>query len=284
VVAARNEARTVGLVVSALRGHLLRPGLAHELVVIDSDSSDDTAAVARAAGAVVHRSCDIRPDLGTHPGKGEALWKSQFVTTGDVLLFVDADLLDVAWERLGRLVEPLRSDPDVALVKARYSRVYREPGRVDSHDGGRLTELCARPLIDLWWPDLAGVEQPLAGEWAIRRSVFACLHVPVGYGVELAALLDVHARYGRAGVAQVDLGRRVHRHRPLADLGVTAGELLAVAARRLEGAPPPRATQMVQFPHDALSAPHVVPVSTTERPPARDVHVGRALRPLASRC
>jgi glucosyl-3-phosphoglycerate synthase len=271
VVPARNEERTVGQVVRALRAGLLERGLAAEIVVIDSDSEDDTGAVARAAGATVRRSGDIRPDLGTFRGKGEALWKAQFATAGEILLFVDADLLEVDAERIACLLDPLLGESEVALVRARYSRVYRQSGQEDSLDGGRLTELCARPLINMWWPELAHIEQPLAGEWAIRRSVFERLHVPVGYGVELSTLLDVYRLHGRGAIAQVDLGRRVHRHRRLVDLGATAAELLAVAAHRLPGTPPPGSLDLLQFPPGGGESGRRVPISTRERPPGLDV-------------
>ena len=240
VIPARDEAPTIGAIVAGIRAALVDDaGLVDELVVIDSDSTDDTASSAAEAGAVVHESRGIRPDLGSHRGKGEALWKAQFVTTGDVLVFVDADLTGWGTHFVTGLVGPMLADPDVALVKGFYDRVLDDgtSGPV-TPQGGRVTELVARPLLDLYRPELAAVVQPLAGEWAIRRSVFEQLTVPVGYGVELAVLLDVAARYGLDAVAQVDLGARAHSHQSVHDLGVMAAEILAVAHRRL-GAPAP---------------------------------------------
>src|SRR6478752_3828487 len=158
VVPARNEAATVGDVVTRVRD---------EIVVIDSDSTDDTYAVASDAGAVVHRSAEIRPDLGSVPGKGEAMWKSLFVTTGDVLVYMDADLLDWDTHFVPGLLGPLLTRPDVALVKGFYERPMVRGDDVSAYEGGRVTELVARPLIALDFPELSGLVQPLAGEWAV---------------------------------------------------------------------------------------------------------------------
>lgn len=235
VIPARNEEDTVGPVVRTLRQALVESvPLIDELVVIDSDSSDHTAAAAREAGAQVHAAAAIRPDLGSHPGKGEALWKSLFVTTGDLIVFVDADLLEWGPHYVTGLVEPLLLHPDVALVKGWYDRSFAG----EDTGGGRVTELVARPLIDLWWPDLAGLVQPLAGEWAIRRELIERLAVPTGYGVEIAAVLDTYSSLGLQGIAQVDLGRRAHRHHPDRDLALMSAEILAVAASRARGMSP----------------------------------------------
>ena len=236
VVPARNEAATVGAVVTRLREVLMETAeLVDEVVVIDSDSTDDTFAVAADAGAVVHRAADVRPDLGTFPGKGEAMWKSVFVTSGDVLVFIDADLLDWDTHFVPGLLGPLLTDPDVALVKGFYERPMLGDGAGQgggAFEGGRVTELVARPLIALDFPELAGLVQPLAGEWAVRRQHFASLPVPTGYAVELAALVDTVRSCGVDAVAQVDLGRRAHRHQALRDLGAMATQIMAAARRR----------------------------------------------------
>src|SRR5690348_8158025 len=142
--------------------------LLDEIVVIDSDSTDDTHSVATAAGAVVHRSREIRPDLGTHPGKGEAMWKSLFVTRGDLLVFMDADLLDWDTHFVPGLLGPLLTRPEIALVKGFYERPFVDGDDVAAYEGGRVTELVARPLLNLHFGELAGLVQPLAGEWAVR--------------------------------------------------------------------------------------------------------------------
>src|SRR5699024_8449220 len=194
VIPARDEAATVGDVVAVLRRDLVETvPLVHELVVIDSDSTDATAQVATDAGATVHRSADIAPHLGTHPGKGEALWKSLFVTSGDHLVFVDADLTSWGPHFVTGLVGALTTHPGTLLVKGWYDRVLAVAGRAPTTEGGRVTELVARPVLDLWWPELAAVVQPLAGEWAARRTLMEQLTVPTGYGVEIASLIDAHA-------------------------------------------------------------------------------------------
>jgi glucosyl-3-phosphoglycerate synthase len=238
VVPARNEAATVGDVVTRVREALVDTvALLDEIVVIDSDSTDDTYDVATDAGAVVHRSAEIRPDLGTLPGKGEAMWKSLFVTTGDVIVFMDADLLDWDTHFVPGLLGPLLTRTDIELVKGFYERPMLGGGTAVPFEGGRVTELVARPLISLLFPELAELHQPLAGEWAVRRSLFEQLHVPHGYAVELAALVDTQRSRGAGAIAQVDLGTRAHRHQSLRDLTGMATQILAAALARVGAGP-----------------------------------------------
>ncbi|KGN40335.1 hypothetical protein N801_14680 [Knoellia aerolata DSM 18566] len=236
VVPARDEEATVAAVVERLVADLGSVaggrGLVDEVVVIDSDSTDATARVAAAAGARVEPAAGIRPDLGTVPGKGEALWKSQFVTRGDLVVFVDADLLDWGTHFVTGLLGPLLVDEDVHLVKAVYDRPMIDAEGREEEAGGRVTELVARPWLALHRPELAGIVQPLSGEWAIRRSAFASYSVPVGYGIEIAALIDTADTHGVGGIAQVDLGRRTHRHHRHDTLGLMAVQVLAAADRR----------------------------------------------------
>ncbi len=270
VVPARNEAATVGDVVARVRSALMETTtLLDEIVVIDSDSTDETHSVATAAGAVVHRSKEIRPDLGSHPGKGEAMWKSLFVTRGDLIVFMDADLVDWDTHFVPGLLGPLLVDDGVALVKGFYERPLRDDaGNESAFEGGRVTELVARPLIALEWPELAWLVQPLAGEWSVRRDLFSRLTVPTGYAVELAALIDTLRLLGPDAIAQVDLGRRAHRHQALRDLGAMATQILAASRRRSTGAAP----EIVGLDQhhkagDALeTVRHEIPL--LERPPA----------------
>lgn len=263
VVPARNEAATVGDVVGRVRQALVDTvALVDEIVVIDSDSTDATYDVARDAGAAVHRSAEIRPDLGSFPGKGEAMWKSLFVTTGEVLVFMDADLLDWDTHFVPGLLGPLLHDPGIELVKGFYER----PGAEGRYEGGRVTELVARPLIALLFPPLAGLVQPLAGEWAVRRSLFATLSVPTGYAVELAALVDTWRLRGVEAIAQVDLGRRAHRHQALADLGGMATQILTAAWARCTHGHHAEAIRLTQFAPGPDPVVRNVPV--VERPPA----------------
>jgi glucosyl-3-phosphoglycerate synthase len=263
VIPARNEAATVGRIVERVVAEL-PPGLVDEVVVMDSDSDDGTARVARDAGARVYRTAAVATGSGSLCGKGEALWKSLFVTGGTVLVFLDADLTVWSPGFVVGLLGPLLASPGTLLVKGFYRRL--SPAGDD--DGGRVTELVARPSLNLWWPSLAGVVQPLAGEWAARRSLLETLPVPVGYGVELASLLDTFARHGLDALAQVDLGRRGHRHQPVRDLGVMAAELLAVVQRRGGGpARAPASASLRQF----GAAGGRRPVPLVERPPAVSV-------------
>ena len=287
VVPARNEAATVGDVVTRVREALVETvALLDEIVVIDSDSTDATSAVATEAGAQVFGSADIRPDLGTVPGKGEAMWKSQFVTRGDLVVFMDADLVDWDTHFVPGLLGPLLTDPVVQLVKGYYERPDRDSAHPEAaYEGGRVTELVARPLLALHRPALGAVVQPLAGEWAVRRDHLASLHVPTGYAVEIAALIDTFDRAGAAALAQVDLGRRAHRHQALLDLGRMAAQLTAAVARRtgLQVADVLELTQFVPGPArgDGRSdpVPDVHAVDVGERPPAASLTAGGRLSP-----
>ena len=268
VIPARDEAATIGGIVAAIRLALMeRVSLVDELVVIDSDSTDATAAIAADAGADVWPAAAIRSDLGRHAGKGEALWKAQFVTTGDILVFIDADLTGWGPHFVTGLLGPLFADADVLLVKGFYDRVLDDGSVRPGLQGGRVTELVARPLLSLYWPDLREVVQPLAGEWAIRRETFAGLPVPVGYGVEMSTLLDVFQAYGMGAIAQVDLGARAHSHQSLHDLAVMAGEILAVAARR-SGRQLPQQAELRQFERTPGAPWRSRPLPMAERPPA----------------
>ncbi|NYG54771.1 glucosyl-3-phosphoglycerate synthase [Nocardioides perillae] len=272
VVPARNEAATVGDVVARVRDALVDTvALLDEVVVIDSDSTDDTYAVAEDAGARVHRAAEVRPDLGSFPGKGEAMWKSLFVTRGDLVVFMDADLVDWDTHFVPGLLGPLLCQPGVDLVKGFYERPFlgAEPA---AYEGGRVTELVARPLLALRHPELAALVQPLAGEWAARRTLLETLSVPTGYAVELAALLDTAATRGVDAIAQVDLGRRAHRHQALRDLGAMATQILAAADARAGGGALPEPGSVVPLrqyhPVDGAVVPLTRDVPVGERPPA----------------
>jgi glucosyl-3-phosphoglycerate synthase len=276
VVPARNEAATVGDVVSRVRAALVDSvSLLDEIVVIDSDSEDDTYTIAEDAGALVYRSRDIRPDLGSQPGKGEAMWKSIFVTRGDLIVFMDADLVDWDTHFVPGLLGPLLTAPQIALVKGFYERPFVDGDRVSAYEGGRVTELVARPLIALLFPELAELAQPLAGEWAVRRSLFETLSVPTGYAVELTALIDTWRSLGAGAIGQVQLGRRTHRHQALRDLAAMATQVMAAGWSRASEKPP--AEDVLLHQHvlvDGVPVERVRPVSLTERPPARFVSGG----------
>ena len=271
VIPARDEERTVAGVVGALRAALVeRVPLIDEVVVIDSDSADGTATVAAEAGATVYRTDEIAPELGSYPGKGEALWKSLLVTKGDLLVFVDADLTHWGPHFVTGLLGPLLAEPAVQLVKGFYARIATGRDGSTSTEGGRVTELVARPLLSLWWPELSGVVQPLAGEWAARRELMQSLSIPVAYGVELSTLLDTAAAHGLDSIAQVDLDSRAHKHQTDHDLALMAAELLLVAERRRPrpGGPHPASPRLQQFVRDdGRVRPVARAVPVRERPP-----------------
>jgi len=276
VIPARDEQDSVGDVVARVREEWVeRHPLVDEVIVIDSDSKDATAERARSAGALVFAAAEVRPDVGAAQGKGEALWKALHVVTGDLLVFLDADLLDWGPHFVPGLLGPLLTDPQVRLVKAVYDRPMVDDGGRQAEAGGRVTELVARPLIALHWPYLSDLVQPLSGEWAIRRSTFERLSVPMGYGVEIAAVVDVAERHGADAIAQVDLGRRTHRHHRHDTLGPMAVQVLAAAEARLGWRSPGRREDhvtLVQYDRTPTGfVRHERHPNIGERPPAWSV-------------
>jgi glucosyl-3-phosphoglycerate synthase len=268
VLPALNEESTVGAVVASVRP--LLGTLVDELVVIDSGSSDRTVAIAAAAGATVIRRCEVLAELEPLPGKGEVLWRSLAATRGELLVFLDTDLVDPSPGFVPALLGPLLREPEVQLVKA----FYRRPLGADESGGGRVTELMARPLLAALRPELSGVIQPLAGEYAGTRRLLESLPFAGGYGVEIGLLLDAHAAVGLAGLAQVNLGVREHRNRSLAELGVMARQILGTALAR-SGIDPAGAelTQFVEV--DAEWVPDTSGVPAADRPPMRELSAAR---------
>ena len=228
-IPARDEAATIASVLAAC-GWLCDAGVLDDMVVVDDHSVDATTSVARAMGASV-----VANPGG--PGKGQALRAAVAASTADVLVFLDADVVNFSERFVADLALPLLTDPALQLVKAAYRRpLHGRPG-----EGGRVTELVARPLLEHWFPELAGFDQPLAGECAVRRKALDGLTLAEGYGVEIGLLVDVYHRYGIEALAEVDLGERVHRNRPLVELRPHARAVLdAVMARvSMGGWPPP---------------------------------------------
>ncbi|MCH0538640.1 glucosyl-3-phosphoglycerate synthase [Streptomyces sp. MUM 203J] len=282
VLPALNEEATVGEIVAVIRRELMADGgpeavpLVDELVVVDSGSTDRTAEVARSAGARVVARDDILPRIPAVPGKGEVLWRSLLVTGGDVVAFVDADLREFSADFVTGIVGPLLTDPDVEFVKATYDRpLATESGAPASGraagQGGRVTELVARPLLNLHWPQLAGFVQPLGGEYAARRSLLERLPFPVGYGVELGLLVDALHLVGLDALAQVDVGVRLHRHQDDRALGRMAAAIYRTAQARLARGHLVR-PRLTQFERDASGfVPSTHAVDTEERPPMREV-------------
>jgi glucosyl-3-phosphoglycerate synthase len=229
---ARDEAPTVGRVIEVIRAELMdRHPLVDELVVIDDSSTDDTAAIAAAAGANVLAAADILPEYGGGGGKGQALWKGLHVTRGDVIAFCDSDVSNFGAHFVTGLLGPLLLRDDVSFVKG----FYRRPLDGRDGEGGRVTELVARPLISLLFPHLARLIQPLAGECAARREVLEQVPFVDGYGVDLGLLIDVSDLLGMGGIVQCDLGERVHRNRPLSELAPQATAIVRLALSRAPG-------------------------------------------------
>jgi glucosyl-3-phosphoglycerate synthase len=229
VIPARDEEATVGPIVARIRRDLVvRRPLVDEVLVVDDGSSDRTAATAADAGARVVRAADVLPEAGPGFGKGEALWKGTAAAEGDIVAFCDADVRDFNPRFVVGLVGPLLQHGDVRFVKAFYVRPIDQQPR----GGGRVTELMARPLITVLFPQLAPIIQPLAGEFAAPKDVLVALPFVQGYGVDLGLLIDAAAAHGVDTLAQVDLGTRVHRNRPLDELAPMATVILQTALFR----------------------------------------------------
>ncbi|WP_151641063.1 glucosyl-3-phosphoglycerate synthase [Corynebacterium sp. 11A] len=222
VIPALNEESTVAQVIA-----VVQQDDPTEIIVIDSDSQDRTAARAAAAGARVLNWREIHPAIELRPGKGEALWRGLAAARGDYVVFVDADLQNPPPHLVQRLVAPL-TDPSVHLVKAAYRRPFGE----DPHGGGRVTELTAKPMLRILHPELGHISQPLAGEYALRRSSARACSFIIDFGVEMGIVLDIAARFGPAAIAEANLGVKRHKHRPLQELAHTADSVARVLLDR----------------------------------------------------
>jgi glucosyl-3-phosphoglycerate synthase len=229
---ARNEAGTIGPILSALMP-LRERGVVDQVVVVD-DSTDGTAAIARSLGAEVHDQRALMPELGPVLGKGDAMWRALPILTGEIVCFLDADSEQFGEHYACGLIGPLLCESSCAFVKGFYRRPFRVGDVTLPDGGGRVTELTARPLLNLFYPELAGVLQPLAGEIAARRTLLDRLPFVTGYGVDIALLLDAYAEVGLDGIAQVDLDIRQNAHQPLRDLGPMAYAVLQAVSTRLE--------------------------------------------------
>lgn len=232
---AHDEAATIGPIIEAIRAELMvHTPLVDDVVVLDDASTDATARVAADAGARVVSSNRVLPDLGTRRGKGEAMWKSLAAVDTDLIVWVDADIVDFDTDFVTRLVRPLIADPECVFVKGHYAR----PVDAGAATGGRVTELVARPALAMYHPQLGVFPQPLSGEIAGRCAALRALPFAAGYGVDVGLLIDVADRYGLDRMAQADLGVRIHRNRPLDELTPQAYEVLHTILRRA-GLPAP---------------------------------------------
>src|SRR5574338_1041697 len=211
-----------------------RVPLIDQLVVIDSDSEDRTVEIAEELGVPVVRHSQILPELGTHVGKGEALWKSLHVLDGDIVAWIDTDISNIQPRFVFGLLGPLLREPSIQYVKCFYQRPIRQGDKLQAEGGGRVTELMARPLINLFFPELSGIIQPLSGEYAGRRSLLEQLPFFTGYAVEIGLLIDILEAAGLSAIGQVDLERRIHRNQPLGNLSQMSYVILQGAIRKLE--------------------------------------------------
>jgi glucosyl-3-phosphoglycerate synthase len=230
---ARDCAGTVGEIVATLL-ELGRQGVLDEVLVIDAASDDGTADVAARAGARVLQETELMPAYGPVLGKGDAMWRALGAVNGELVCFLDADTEGFSADFATGLLGPLACEPGVAFVKGFYHRPLDAPGEPPGEGGGRVNHLTARPALSLFYPELAVVRQPLAGEVAASMELLRSLPFATGYGVEIAMLIDAWRAVGLDGMAQVDLDEHRNRHQPLAALAPMARTVLATIARRLE--------------------------------------------------
>jgi glucosyl-3-phosphoglycerate synthase len=268
---ARNEEATVGQVVASVRRNLVEHAcLVDELIVIDDGSTDATAEAATWEGARVLPVAEILPDVPTGTGKGNVLWLSLYACDGDIVCWLDADVRNFGPHFVTRLLTPLLTDPAIGFVKG----YYRRPLHGEATGGGRVTELMARPVISALFPHLAGFVQPLAGEYAGRRTLLETVPFVEGWGVELGLLIDLVANYGIDALAQVDLDVREHRNRPLEELGPQAMAILVTGLRRAGVPVDKRLAELVRYDDD--QQPERIAVEIRERPPMITVPAYRA--------
>ena len=267
---ARNEEATVGHIVATIRRKLVeRVPLVDEVVVIDDSSVDATAEVARWEGARVLTPVEALPDVSPGSGKGNALWASLYACDGDILVWIDADIRNFRASFVSNLLAPLLTDPQISFVKGYYRRpLFDQPT-----GGGRVTELMARPVLSLLFPYLTHFVQPLSGEYAGRRTVLETVPFIEGWGVEIGLLIDLVEKYGVRAMAQVDLGVREHRNRPLHELGPQAMAILVTALRRAGIPEIDGNAHLARF--DEQRTLERIPVEVRERPPIIELPVYR---------
>ncbi|GAB4575374.1 MAG: hypothetical protein Kow0077_26540 [Anaerolineae bacterium] len=232
---ALNEEETIGNIISTVREALMeRVPLLDEIVVIDSNSTDNTVAIAESLGVPVYRHPEILPEMGSYRGKGEALWKSLHVLKGDIVAWIDTDIVNIHPRFVYGILGPLLTVPHVQYVKGFYRRPLRVGDKLQAGGGGRVTELVARPMFNLFFPQLSGIVQPLAGEYAGRREVFERVPFFTGYAVETGLLIDIVSQYGLSAIAQVDLQERIHHNQSLKALSRMSFVILQALLARMD--------------------------------------------------
>jgi glucosyl-3-phosphoglycerate synthase len=232
---ALNEEETVGKVIRTMKNELMqRVPLLDEIVLIDSNSADRTREIAQKEGIPVYVHQHLLESMGSRTGKGEALWKSLFVTRGDLIVWIDTDIVNIHPRFVYGIIGPLLQNPRIQFVKGFYRRPLKVGSKMQAGGGGRVTELAARPLLNLFYPELSGVVQPLSGEYGGRRTALEQASFFSGYGVETGLLIDIYERYGISGIAQVDLLERVHHNQHLEALSKMSFAIIQTVMRKLE--------------------------------------------------
>lgn len=230
-----NEEATVGKVIRAVKQNLMqRVPLVDEVVLIDSGSTDRTRAIAERLDVPVHIHQELLPEHGARPGKGEALWKSLYATRGDILAWIDTDIVNMHPRFVYGLLGPLLANPHLQFIKGFYRRPLRQGRQLTAGAGGRVTELTARPLLNLFYPELSGVIQPLSGEYGGRRAALEQLTFYSGYGVETGLLIDMFERFGLAAIGQTDLMERIHHNQSLEALSLMSFAIIQVLVHKIE--------------------------------------------------
>jgi glycosyltransferase involved in cell wall biosynthesis len=232
---ALNEEETVGKVINTVKKALMDDvPLLDEIVLIDSDSTDRTREIAGELGIPVYIHQQLLPELGARQGKGEALWKSLLVTRGDIIAWIDTDIVNIHPRFVFGIIGPLLLNANIQFVKGFYRRPLRVNGKVQAGGGGRVTELTARPLLNLFYPELSGVIQPLSGEYAGRRAALEKAIFFSGYGVEIGLLIEMLEQFGLPSIAQVDLEERIHHNQGLEALSKMSFTIIQTVLRKLE--------------------------------------------------
>ena len=229
-----NEEKTIAKEILIVKSELMtRYPLLDEIVVIDSESTDKTREIARSFGADVYKATEILPDLESFKGKGENLWKALYVTKGDIIVYIDADIKNIHHRFVYGLLGPLILFDNIKYVKAFYDRpIAIGKSKIRPTGGGRVTELVVRPLFSLFFPELTQILQPLSGEYAGFREIYEAIPFPIGYGVETSMILDIYEKWGLDVIAQVDLDRRIHRNQDTRALGKMAFVILMTFINR----------------------------------------------------
>jgi glucosyl-3-phosphoglycerate synthase len=234
ILPCRNVAETIGEIIEKIHAINERAPLIDQILAIDADSADGSAKLAASKGAEVYSENELLSHYGDAHGKGDAMWRSLSVARGDLVMFIDADTKDFQSQLLYGVLGPILFVDEVRFVKAAYRRPFKSQGQsVEVDGGGRVTELSAKPLFNLFYPELAGFVQPLAGEFVAERNLFCSIPFLTGYAVETGIMIDVFKRVGLGAMAQVDLGTRQNRHQPLRDLSRMSYAVLRAVARRL---------------------------------------------------